>query len=128
MRRTLRWSPLLALVLVCTVTSSAQTAANTVAAAKAVNDTRTIAPADLKPVECAAVLVTVKLSGSGTINGTAANELITGSAVADNISGGQGDDCLLGGAGNDRLAGGPGTDVCIGGAGTNTYAGCEVQL
>ena len=128
MRNRLRWSPLIVLVAAITVTSSAHTAANTVTSTKVVNHTQTIAVADLKPVECAAILVTVTLSGSGTITGTAAAELITGSAIDDNLSGGQGNDCLLGGDGNDRLAGGPGTDVCIGGAGTNTFPGCEVQL
>ena len=124
----MRWSPLFAVAVIVTLTSTAHTAANTVGPSKAVNDVRTIAAVDLKPVECVAIAVTVTLSGSGTINGTAAAELITGSAAADNISAGQGNDCLLGGAGDDRLAGGPGTDVCIGGTGANTYAGCEVQL
>lgn len=129
MRRSkLRFAPLVVLVVLITATSSAQTEANTVAPTKAENDTRAIGANDLKPVECASITVTAKISGSGTITGTAASELITGSAGADNISGGQGNDCILGGAGNDTLNGGPGTDVCIGGGGTDTFSGCETQL
>ena len=114
--------------LAVTITPMAQTAANTVGGTKAGDDSRAAAPNDLKPTECAALSLTAKLSGSGTITGTSANELITGSAIIDSISGGAGNDCLLGGAGNDVLNGGSGTDVCIGGAGTDTFSNCETQI
>jgi Ca2+-binding RTX toxin-like protein len=104
------------------------TAANTVPASKAGDSSRAATPDDLKPAACSAITLTAKLSGSGTITGTAAAELITGSAVVDTIQGRQGDDCILAGGGNDSLNGGAGTDVCIGGAGTNTFTNCETQL
>ena len=90
---------------------------------------RAITADDLKPTECAGIVVTAKRSGSGTINGNANAELITGSAAVDTISGQGGSDCILGGASNDSLNGGPGVDVCIGGAGTDTFnANCETQI
>jgi Ca2+-binding RTX toxin-like protein len=127
--RRLRWWPLAILVLVLTVASTAQTSANTVPGTKMKNDTRTIGAEDLKPVECASITLTAKVTGSGTITGGAAAELITGSAGVDTISGSGGNDCLLGGAGNDSLNGGAGTDVCVGGLGTDTFnASCETQI
>ena len=129
MNRRLRWWPLVVLLLVVTVASTAHTAANTVTDTKAENDTRTIGANDLKPTECAAITLTAKVTGAGTIAGTAAAELITGSAGVDTVTGAGGSDCLLGGAGNDSLNGGAGTDVCIGGAGTDTFNNnCETQI
>ena len=116
---------LLALALSINVGS---TAANTVPTTKAQDDSRTVTADDLKPVDCAGITLTAKLSGSGIITGTNADELITGSAGVDDIRGFNGDDCLIGGAGNDSLTGGPGNDVCIGGAGTDTFASCETQI
>ncbi|MEY2420190.1 MAG: hypothetical protein QOI95_257 [Acidimicrobiaceae bacterium] len=129
MRRRVRWWPLVIVALVLTVASTAQTAANTVATTKVEDDTRVIGANDLKPTQCAAITLTTKLTGSGTINGGAANELITGGAAVDTISGNNGNDCLMGGGGNDSLNGGAGTDVCIGGLGTDTFnASCETQI
>ena len=116
------------LALALAVAPTAQTAANTVASTKVKDDSRAITPDTLKPTECAALALTAKLSGSGTITGTSANELITGSAAVDNINGGFGNDCILGGAGNDTINGGSGTDVCIGGGGTDTFSNCETQV
>jgi Ca2+-binding RTX toxin-like protein len=125
----MRWWPLVVIVFVLAVASTAQTSANTVPGTKIVNDTRTIGANDLKPTECASITVTAKLTGSGTITGGAAAELITGSAGVDTISGSGGNDCLLGGAGNDSLNGGAGIDVCVGGPGTDTFnASCETQI
>ena len=127
-RRTRKW-PLVAVGLVLTVATTAQTSANTVVPTKAGDVSRSVTPNDLKPTECAAITLTAKLSGSGTINGAATAELITGSAAVDTISGNNGDDCILGGAGNDSLAGGAGIDVCIGGAGTDTFNNnCETKI
>lgn len=114
--------------LAVTITPMAQTAANTVGATKAEDDTRAITPNDLKPSQCAALTLTAKRSGSGTITGTAAAELITGGSGVDNINGAGGTDCILGGAGNDAINGGAGVDVCIGGAGTDTFSNCETQI
>jgi Ca2+-binding RTX toxin-like protein len=128
MTRRLRWWPLVVVVLVLSVASTAQTAANTVASTKAKDDVRTIGANDLKPTECASLALTAKVTGSGTITGTSANELMTGGAGVDNINGGFGNDCILGGAGNDTINGGSGTDVCIGGGGTDTFSNCETQI
>ncbi len=129
MSRRVRWLPLVAIAIILTVAATAQTSANTVAVTKAEDDTRSITPNDLKPTQCAAISLTAKRSGTGTINGNANAELITGSAVVDTISGAGGNDCLLGGAGNDSLNGGTQIDVCIGGAGTDTFnASCETQI
>ena len=107
----------------------ALTAANTIPATNAGRSTRAITPNDLKPAACAALNLTAKLAGSGTINGGAASELILGSAGVDTIRGNGGNDCILGGGGNDSLRGDAGTDVCIGGPGADTFnVSCETQI
>ena len=116
------------LALVLTIGSTAQTQANTVADTKAVDDTRTTGANDLKPTQCASVTLTAVVSGSGTVNGTAANELITGATGADSINGGGGNDCVLGGDGDDDINGGGGTDICIGGGGTDAFHNCETEI
>ena len=123
-----RWWPLVVVAFALTIASTAQTASNTVDATKAEDDTRAITANDLKPAECAAMTLTAKVTGSGTINGTSAAELITGSAVVDNFNGGFGTDCIVGGAGDDAFIGGGGVDVCIGGAGTDTFSSCETMI
>jgi Ca2+-binding RTX toxin-like protein len=124
-----RRSPLVAIAIILTVAATAQTSANSVGVTKADDDTRSITPDDLKPTQCAAIALTNKRSGSGTITGDATAELITGGASVDTIAGSGGNDCLLGGASNDSLNGGTGTDVCIGGAGTDTFnSSCETQI
>lgn len=129
MTRKIRCWPLVALAFVLIIETTAQTASNTVASTKVVDDSRTAGANDLKPTDCASITLTAKVTGSGTINGTSVAELITGSAVADTISAAGGDDCLLGGAGNDNLNGGAGIDVCIGGPGTDTFNNnCETRI
>ena len=83
---------------------------------------------NMKPASCAGIVLTAVVGGSGTVTGTAANELITGSSGADVLDGLDGDDCLVGGAGVDDLRGGQGTDVCDSGAGTDTFVGCETEI
>ena len=122
-----RWVPAMALAVVLTTTMAGQTAANNVGDTRAEDDQRPITPNDLKPTQCAALALTAKRTGSGTITGNASAELITGSGAVDTIDGAGGNDCILGGGGNDALRGGAGTDVCIGGAGTDTFNGCETQ-
>ncbi len=58
-----------------------------------------------------------------TINGTAANDVITGTTADDIIDGGLGNDRINGGAGNDVLTGGDGTDTLTGDAGNDTLYG-----
>jgi Ca2+-binding RTX toxin-like protein len=131
-RRALRRRPgafapiALAAVLLGTL---ALTATNAVPATRAGRQQAAITPNTLKPSACSGITVTALRVGSGTINGSAAAELILGSAGVDTIDGAGGSDCIVGGAGNDVLRGGAGTDVCIGGLGTDTFpAGCETQI
>lgn len=129
MTRRLRGWPLVVMAFVCIIATTAQTASNTVASTKVVDNSSAIGANNLKPTECASITLTAKVTGSGTISGTSAAELLTGSAVADTISGAGGDDCLLGGDGDDYLNGGIGTDVCIGGGGNDTFdKSCETRI
>lgn len=82
----------------------------------------------LKPPECAALNLTVTVTGIGTIAGTDAAELMLGSTIIDSINGGQGADCLLGGAGDDVIDGGGGADVCIGGPGLDIFLNCPTTI
>lgn len=79
----------------------------------------------LAPPECAGIAagLTSLVVGSGSVNGTNANDLILGSAGNDTIDGKNGDDCIVGGDGNDNLAGGPGNDVLVGGSGDDALDG-----
>jgi Ca2+-binding RTX toxin-like protein len=121
--------PAAVVAVVLTTTVTGQTAANNVPGTRAEHDQRAITPNDLKPDACAAISVTAKLTGSGTITGTAASELITGSGGADTIDGGGGNDCIVGGGGVDNLRGSGGTDVCIGGAGNDSiHPSCETAI
>ncbi len=82
---------------------------------------------DLKPPDCASLYLTNIVRGSGTLTGTAANDLIIGSAGVDTIDGLGGDDCILGSGGDDSLTGSEGTDVCLGGSGTDVFTTCETE-
>ena len=82
---------------------------------------------DIKPPACASLYLTSIVSGSGTLTGTAANDLVIGSAGADTIDGLGGDDCILGSGGDDSLTGNDGNDVCLGGPGNNIFTDCEVE-
>lgn len=125
---------------------SALAAANTVPGSKLSDTTRPLTPDDLKPNECNSITLTAKLIWtSGTLNGTAASELLIGSGAGQTINGGGGNDCIvggggadtltggsgmvviLGGPGNDTIDGGPagGSDICYGGSGTDTFTSCE---
>lgn len=82
---------------------------------------------DIKPPACDSLSLTNIVSGSGTLSGTAANDLITGSSGSDTIDGLGGDDCILGGDGDDQIIGGDGNDVCLGGPGTDSFTTCESE-
>jgi Ca2+-binding RTX toxin-like protein len=104
------------------------TGANVVPATHAGVSTRATGPNDVKPSDCNGITVSARVSGSGIITGTAANELVLGSSAIDTISGLGGDDCAVGGGGGDVIDGGLGVDVCVGGPGTDTFVSCETQL
>lgn len=128
MRRRVRWLPLMAIGVILTIASTAQTSANTIPGTKLADRSQAITPDTLKPTQCSAIALTAKLSGSGVISGASTAELITGGAAIDTIAGNSGNDCIMGGDGNDAINGGAGTDVCIGGAGTDTFTSCETQI
>ena len=78
-----------------------------------------------KPSECAGLTLTNLVSGTGTITGTAGNDLILGSTSADTIDGLGGNDCILGGGGDDTITGGADGDICLGGPGNDSFLTCE---
>jgi hypothetical protein len=80
---------------------------------------------DLKPTECVGVDLQWLVVGSGTVQGSGANDLILASPTSDRLLGQGGDDCLVAGGGKDVLIGGAGNDVCLGGPGTDRYSDCE---
>lgn len=122
---------LIGLIIVCVVTAVA--AANSVASSRLSDQSLPIDINALKPPECASINLTSILIGSGTINGTNANELILGSPLADTINAKAGSDCILGGGGNDNIDGGAGGgagsgyDICIGGPGSDVFSKCEEE-
>ena len=118
--------PLLALVLFLGVVLTASTV---VPASKAGRSALSITANVVKPSACNALTLAGVTTGSGTLNDSAASNLVLGGAAVDTIRGMNGDDCILGGAGNDSLRGDGGADVCIGGAGTDTFhSSCETQI
>ncbi|NWK95250.1 hypothetical protein DM806_06145 [Sphingobium lactosutens] len=62
-------------------------------------------------------------TGSDTITGNDANNVLRGNGGSDLINGGYGDDTLYGGDGNDVLDGGYGTDTIYGGNGNDIIYG-----
>jgi Ca2+-binding RTX toxin-like protein len=115
----------LTLVLFSVVTAIAAT--NTVPATLLDYRTLSISVNHFRPSACAGISVTNLVTGTGTITGTAANDLILASAGADLIDGSGGNDCIVSGGGDDQLTGGDGSDVCVGGPGTDTFTACEIE-
>ena len=120
------------LLLAATVIGAASVAlaaTNVVPTTYASQTASAIGANNVKPSDCSTITVTAKLTGSGTINGTSAAELITASAAVDTTNGNAGNDRILGGGGDDSLTGGAGTDVSIGGPGTDTFnSNCETRI
>ncbi len=110
-------------VLIFVAAATAVAAANTVPGTRLGNSSRAVTPDNKKPSACSAFTVTSLIVGSGTINGTNANNLILGSAGADDITGRQGRDCILSGGGNDTINGNQGDDVILGGPGDDDIDG-----
>lgn len=77
----------------------------------------TLAPDDL----CDGVPVTIR--GSGTIEGSAAADVIAGSEGPDTIEGGLGPDLICGRGDDDTISGGPGDDSILGEAGADDLIG-----
>ena len=121
--RWLRLSVLVGLGILIAGSMAAYAAANTVPDTRLDLDTISITANDLKPSECASLNLTNIVSGSGTLNGTNANDLILASAGADTLGGGAAADCLVAGSGNDVLNGGAGADVLLAGDGDDDLSG-----
>jgi Ca2+-binding RTX toxin-like protein len=64
-------------------------------------------------------------SGSDTLSGGGADDVINGDAGDDTLIGSLGSDLLYGGAGNDSLNGGVGSDIIHGGAGNDSFYGSD---
>ena len=116
---------MLALILVSVI--SAFAAGISVPASNVGQQSVSVTAEDIKPPACESLYLTNIVSGSGTVTGTTANDLIIGSAGADTIDGLGGDDCILGGDGDDQITGGDGNDVCIGSGGTDSFTDCESE-
>jgi Ca2+-binding RTX toxin-like protein len=117
---------LLALVVVSVATAFA--AGITVPSSNVDEKSVWVTAADLRPSVCAGLSLTQVISGSGTLTGTAGNDLIIGSSGADTIDGLGGNDCILGGSGDDSLTGNEGNDVCLGSPGNDIFTDCEVEI
>jgi Ca2+-binding RTX toxin-like protein len=107
---------ILTLLLFSAVTAIA--AANTVPATLLDHRTLFANLNDLKPSACGGIFVTNLITGTGTIIGTAANDLVLASSTVDSIDGLDGDDCIVGGGEND---------ICLGGLGSDIFISCEVE-
>lgn len=81
-------------------------------------------PNDLKPIECAGVLLATVIVGEGDLVGTGGADLILGGPGAQTIRGLGGGDCIVGGGGADKIIGQGGYDICIGSVRTN-FTGCR---
>jgi Ca2+-binding RTX toxin-like protein len=113
----------LALIVVSVV--SAFAAGLSVPASNVGQQSVSVTAEDIKPAACATLYLTNIVSGSGTLTGTSANDLIIGSSGADTIDGLGGNDCILSGSGEDLVDGSDGTDVCFASLGTDTFINCE---
>ncbi len=69
----------------------------------------------------ATTTLTIKLTNTATIKGTANSETIVAGAGADKITGVAGDDTITGGADNDTISGGAGNDTLTGGSGNDYF-------
>jgi hypothetical protein len=115
-RHGLFWLALAAAVAFGFVTTQAFTASNTVPATNIGQFSQAITPVQLEPAECISggVTATSIVSGTGTVDATAANQLILGSSSVDSLTDTFGAGCLVGGAGSDHFQGkNAGGDLCI---------------
>ncbi|MBL8049981.1 MAG: hypothetical protein JNM46_02055 [Anaerolineales bacterium] len=128
MRFTLRFLTFCLLVLVIITTLTAIAATNTVPATRIGSEAIAFQINHLRPSACAGLSLTTLITASGTITGTAGNDLILASSGADTIDGLGGNDCIVGGGGDDNINGGDGSDVCIGGSGNDIFTTCEGEV
>jgi Ca2+-binding RTX toxin-like protein len=105
------------------------TASVNVPASAIAQSTHALSVNEIAPPQCAGIVLADIIIGSGTINGTRANDLIIGSSGSDTLKGNGGSDCMIGGshgATRDTFQGGPANDICIGdGTNTDSYTSCK---
>lgn len=85
--------------------------------------TSTTTPVTIELPTCGGLPATIVGDGTGTIVGTAGDDVIVGTAAAEHIEGGEGDDLICGLAGEDVLLGGNGVDRVLGGSGKDHLEG-----
>ena len=102
-----------ALTLLLFSVATAIAAANTIPATSLDYNVLPLGLNDLKPSACAGIYVTNLITGSGTILGTAANDLILAGPAVDSVDGSDGNDCIVGGGASDICLGGPGSDIFV---------------
>jgi len=117
---------LIALIIISTMTAVA--AGNTVPSTRVDSKVISFNINHLRPSACTGLTLTNLITGSGTLTGTAINDLIVASSSIDTIDGADGNDCIVGGGGDDIIDGGAGNDICVGGPGTDTFINCETQI
>lgn len=115
-----------AVIVVTSMTAIA--AANTVPPSQVDDQSISYNVNHLKPSACSGIVLSNLVTGSGTLTGTAGNDLIIASSGADVIDGAGGNDCILGGGGADTITGGEGSDVCLGGADADAFITCESEV
>lgn len=121
--------PLFATLVIAGSTGVAYTATNVVAPSKLADRVVAKTVSQFVPSECSFLTLTVIVSGSGSVVGGSASELMLGDDGVDTFRGNGGNDCILGGDGNDTLQGDGGTDVCLGMGGTDTFhSSCEFRI
>ncbi len=115
-----------AVIVVTSMTAIA--AANTVPPSQVDDQSVSYNVNHLKPSACSGIVLSNLVTGSGTLTGSADNDLIIASSGADVIDGAGGNDCILGGGGVDTITGGEGNDVCLGGADVDSFITCESEV
>jgi hypothetical protein len=105
------------------------TATAVVPVSYAVQNTRAIGAADLKPSDCAALTLSSIVKGTGSISsvGNGNGELVLASAANDTITVKGGNECVVGGAGTDSVNVLNGTAVCVIST-TSSQSGCTTVV
>jgi len=123
-----RWLLVGVFAVIVVTSMTAIAAANTVPPSQVDDQSVSYNVNHLKPSACSGIVLSNLVTGSGTLTGSAGNDLIIASSGADVIDGAGGNDCILGGGGADTITGGDGNDVCLGGADTDAFTTCESEV
>ena len=113
-RRVIVGSGVLTALFVLIGLLSASTASNTVASSRLGIRTVATGITELRPIACAGMTLTTRVTGTGKINGTPGSDLILAGRGTTSITGGGGDDCIMAGIDATDIDGGASGDVCVG--------------